>query len=80
MILLIENAGLRVVLHAHDEVVVEVESSCVEEALNEVTATMSAPDPRCPGLPLACEAFVSDRYLKDAARGGQKEMAESQRA
>ncbi len=67
MILMLEEQNLPVVLHAHDEVVVEVPSSKGQEARSRLQSVMSAADPRCPGLPLACEAVMATRYEKDSS-------------
>ena len=63
-ILRIESAGFPVVLHVHDEVVVEVEESRAEEAKQAVEALMPQTPEWAAGLPVACEATVATRYGK----------------
>jgi hypothetical protein len=64
MILVLEQHGLPVVFHCHDELVVAVDAEDQDDALNIVRGVMSAPDPRCPGLPICCEATVASCYRK----------------
>lgn len=56
-----------VVLHVHDEVVIDAPEGWmpVDEALKFVTDTMSAPMEWAPGLPLAAEAFATPYYRTD---------------
>ena len=61
----LEQAGFENTFHVHDEVVVEVPLSCAGAGLERFQAILGHDDPRCPGLPIACSAFLSDRYTKD---------------
>jgi DNA polymerase len=58
------RAGLRVVLHVHDEVVVEVKEDQAEDAKRQLEEIMATAPDWMPGLPLACEAKIADRYGK----------------
>lgn len=62
--LALDDAGLPCVLHAHDEVVLEVPEDRAEEAKAETERIMSTAPEWMPGLPLACEAKIADRYMK----------------
>lgn len=63
-ILAIEQAGLPVVFHVHDEVIVEVPEDQAGQALELVQSTLVQPPSWAPGLPIACEAEVAERYGK----------------
>lgn len=56
-----------VVLHVHDEVVIDAPEGWlpVDEAIQFVTDTMSAPMEWAPGLPLAADAFATQYYRTD---------------
>lgn len=56
----IEAAGLRPVLHVHDEIVCEHDPA----RLGEMLAIMSTPPDWAPDFPLECEGYTSDRYMK----------------
>jgi DNA polymerase I-like protein with 3'-5' exonuclease and polymerase domains len=63
-LLRLEDDGLRVLLHVHDEVIVEVpacEAAAAERLILEVLRT---PPAWAPGLPLDAEAHTSRRYGK----------------
>lgn len=60
-LLLLESAGFRVVLHVHDEVVVELDDAA---QLTELQSIMTAAPRWAEGLPLACEGDVARRYSK----------------
>jgi DNA polymerase len=60
-ILRIEAAGHSVVLHVHDEVVVEVDQSVTPE---EIHAMMTVTPAWAPGLPIGSSVDESDRYFK----------------
>ena len=64
-----ERAGLPVVLHAHDEVVVEVEAVRAEEGLRRLAELMSAVPPWAAGFPVAVEGYATARYLKSPPPG-----------
>lgn len=64
-LLTLERAGFEIAFHVHDEVVVEVEAGQAAERLAQFEQIFGADDPRCPGLPIACDAFLTDKYTKD---------------
>jgi DNA polymerase len=64
-----ERQSLPVVLHVHDEVVIEVEASEGEEALRRLLTIMSTPPSWATGFPIEVEGFLSDRYFKGAPSG-----------
>jgi DNA polymerase len=64
-----ERQRLPVVLHVHDEVVVEVPAAGAEEVLRRLVVIMSTPPAWAEGFPVEVEGFVSDRYLKSAPEG-----------
>lgn len=57
----VERAGLRVVLHVHDEVIIEC--PCDRDA-EQVSMLFNIPPDWAPSLPLASEAFECDYYNK----------------
>ena len=59
-------AGLPVIFHIHDEIVIEtLPFGTHEEMLEKVTSLMSAPIPWAPGLPLAADGWVGEYFKKD---------------
>lgn len=59
-------AGLPVIFHIHDEVVIEtVPFGTAEEMLAKVTEIMAAPIAWAPGLPLAADGWVGEYFKKD---------------
>ena len=59
-------AGLPVIFHIHDEVVIETPPfGTPEEMLARVTGLMAAPIPWAPGLPLAADGWVGGYFKKD---------------
>ncbi|MFQ5502836.1 MAG: DNA polymerase [Phycisphaerae bacterium] len=61
----LERAGFEIAFHIHDEVVVEIEAPRADEKLELFKQIFGAEDPKCPGLPIACEAYLSDKYTKN---------------
>lgn len=59
-----EAAGWPVALHTHDEVVCVVKKDRAEVALSEICSIMSQVPTWAPGLPLAAEGQISERYTK----------------
>jgi DNA polymerase bacteriophage-type len=70
-----ERQGLPVVLHVHDEVVVEVPAEEAEDAVRRLADIMSAPPAWAEGFPLGVETFSSERYLKSPPAGSSKAKA-----
>jgi len=54
------EAGLKIVMHVHDEIVVEGGGTTVEDVCNHLTK----PVPWAPGLPLAAEGWTGRRFRK----------------
>ena len=54
----------RIVLHVHDEVVVEAEAECAEQVQGYLEKVFSTPPNWAAGLPLKGESFISDYYKK----------------
>ena len=62
----LEAAGLPVVFHIHDEVVIDVEPfDTNENMLKKVASIMSEPEPWSAGLPLNAEGWVGSFFTKD---------------
>ena len=59
------DVGYRIVMHVHDEVVIEIDETDPEETLAEVNAFMGDPLPWAPGLHLTAAGFISKYYMKD---------------
>ncbi len=64
ILLNLDAAGYRVVMHIHDEVVVEVPITDVDTALKDVNRIMTTTPEWLEGLPLAAETFISPHYTK----------------
>lgn len=60
----INSAGFRIVLHVHDEVVVEVREDCAEEAKSAIKQLMSQGPAWMDDVPLEAEAFITKEYCK----------------
>lgn len=63
--LTLDKAGYDIVMHVHDEVVIEVPAAEAEEALERVLAVMAEPLPWAPGLPLNADGYICEYYQKD---------------
>jgi DNA polymerase len=61
-----------VVLHVHDELVMEVDEGIAGDALRDAGIVMSAPPDWADGFPLRVEGFVTEHYGKAAPRGAPK--------
>lgn len=61
----LEEAGIPVVMHVHDEVICEVPANKAEESLKKLEEIMSEPIPWAPGLLLTADGFQTDYYRKD---------------
>jgi DNA polymerase len=62
----LEAAGLPVVFHVHDEVVIDAKPfASNKEMLKKVTDIMAAPIPWAPTLPLNAEGWVGEFFTKD---------------
>ena len=63
-ILAIDDTGYDIVLHVHDEVVVEVDEKDAEKAKEDIVNIMSEPPPWLEGCPLDSKAEILTRYAK----------------
>lgn len=59
-----ERDELPIVGHVHDEVILEVEDAYADDALLAAGDIMSTSPPELPGLLLAAEGFITQRYKK----------------
>ena len=64
MLVRIDEAGYKIVLHVHDEVVVEADVDQAEESLQHILKIMSEPPDWIPDIPLAAEGSILSRYTK----------------
>jgi DNA polymerase len=64
-----ERRGLCVVLHVHDEIVVEIPAGYAKTALRELAIVMSTPPDWAEGFPIEVEGYVAERYVKSRAPG-----------
>lgn len=61
----IEGAGFEIVLTVHDEIITEIDKEALERRNADKLSELMATNPNwAPGLPLAAEGFVTDRYRK----------------
>lgn len=60
----IARAGIPIVHHAHDEIVVEVPAEWGDKVLAFMGDVMRTPPPWCADLPLASEGWIGERYRK----------------
>lgn len=64
MMLEIDKSGENIILHVHDEVVVECDEDRAEEVAAKLTKIMSTPPDWIPDIPLDSEGDILDRYQK----------------
>lgn len=62
-LLKIDAAGFKIVMHVHDEVVIEVDED--EHTLETINKIMSEPISWAPGLPLTADSYSTPYYKKD---------------
>ena len=60
----LENRGMEIIFHVHDEVVIEVDEKDAEETLDLVIEEMRTPPEWLPDIPLDAEGKVLDKYEK----------------
>ena len=60
----LNDAAFDVVLHVHDEVVVEVEEEKAEEIKNEIQQIMMTGPKWMKNVPLSSEAIIAKEYTK----------------
>jgi len=61
----LEAAGYPIVMHIHDEVVIDSNARDPDAALADVREIMGLPIPWAPELQLRADGFTSDYYMKD---------------
>lgn len=61
----IQQSGYHIVMHVHDEVIVEAPSEDAEEHLKRIEELMGEPIEWAPGLILTADGFTSEYYRKD---------------
>lgn len=61
----IDEAGHSIVMHVHDEVIVECDKAKLDETLEEILGLMRESIVWAPGLPLNAAGFGCDYYQKD---------------
>lgn len=59
------DAGYDIVMHVHDEVVIEVDDYASEMLLEDINRILAEPLSWAPGLPLKAEGYVTKFYKKD---------------
>lgn len=64
MLVRISEAGHTIIMHVHDEVVVEADADKAEEALEEILKIMSTPPEWISNIPLDAEGTILTRYTK----------------
>jgi hypothetical protein len=60
----VHDAGYKIILHVHDEIVVEVDEDKAEVAAKDIECLMGLPIAWAPELPVAAEAQISKVYTK----------------
>ena len=61
----LDNQGYEIVMHVHDEAVVEVVVEDADLHLNNICATMGLADSRYAGVPFPAEGYITPYYKKD---------------
>ncbi len=56
--------GVDLIMHVHDEVVVEVDADKAEQALDQITKIMSTPPEWIPDIPVSAEGQILTKYEK----------------
>ena len=64
MLVRINEAGHRVIMHVHDEIVVEADADEADEVLGDVLNIMSTPPEWIADIPLDAEGTTLTRYTK----------------
>jgi len=64
MLLRVDKAGYKIIMHVHDELVIETPEKEAEHTLKEVTSIMSTPPEWIPDIPLDAEGSILTRYEK----------------
>ena len=64
MLVRVVAAGHNVIMHVHDEIVVEADADNADAALEDVIKIMSTPPEWIPDIPLDAEGTTLTRYTK----------------
>jgi DNA polymerase len=64
-----EREELPIVLHVHDEIVIEVPQAAAEASLRRLLEIMSTPPAWAEGFPIEVEGYCTERYLKSPPAG-----------
>jgi DNA polymerase len=64
MMVQVEQAGIPIIMHIHDEMVCEVPEAHAEELLAKMLSIMHTPPDWIPDLPVAAEGTINDFYSK----------------
>ena len=64
MLCRIHDAGLKIIFHVHDEVVVEVDEAEAEDSLARIVEIMSTPPEWIPDIPVSAEGSIISIYEK----------------
>mgnify|MGYP001217680249 FL=1 len=64
MLLRVDAAGHKIIMHVHDELVVESDADKAQETLEEVIRIMSEPPKWIDDIPVDAEGSIQDRYEK----------------
>jgi DNA polymerase len=67
-----ERRGLPVVLHVHDEIVLELPEAEAESGLGQLVTIMSTPPAWAAAFPVQVEGYVAERYRKSPAKGAPR--------
>jgi DNA polymerase len=62
---LVDGYGVQIVMHVHDEMIIDAPAEDADKILEQVNVRMSAPIDWAPGLPLKGDGYVCDFYKKD---------------
>lgn len=68
-LVLLNSQGFNPVLHVHDEIVCEVPEKQADIRLRQMVKIMSTAPDWAAGFPVACEGFVTSRFVKKAFKG-----------
>ena len=64
MLFRVEKEGHKIIMHVHDEMVVEVTNDKAEETLQNIIDVMSKPPSWIPDIPISAEGSILTRYEK----------------
>ena len=64
-IMRVQEKGYNIVMHVHDEMIVEVPENDAENAFRRISDSMGTPIPWAPDLPLRGDGYITKHYKKD---------------